>query len=69
VAALIERLGPELLILERLPVEAISAAGFPEIAEAVALVRRGQIAADPGFDGEYGTVHVADPRRPTAPVT
>jgi DNA helicase-2/ATP-dependent DNA helicase PcrA len=69
VAALIERLGPELLILERLPVEAISAAGFPEIAEAVALVRRGQITADPGFDGEYGTVHVADPRRPTAPVT
>jgi hypothetical protein len=51
VAALIERLGPELPILERLPVEAISAAGFPEIADAVALVRRGLITADPGFDG------------------
>jgi DNA helicase-2/ATP-dependent DNA helicase PcrA len=59
VDALIERLGPELPILEALAVDEISQAGFPAVAEAVDRVRRGLVTADPGFDGEYGAIRVA----------
>jgi len=56
VDAMIERLGPELPILGRLPLDAIADAGFPEVAEAIGDVRRGQVVATPGFDGRYGSV-------------
>jgi DNA helicase-2/ATP-dependent DNA helicase PcrA len=59
VDALIERLGPELPILERRPAEEIGQAGFPEVAEAIQHVRHGQVSAEPGYDGEYGSVQVA----------
>jgi DNA helicase-2/ATP-dependent DNA helicase PcrA len=64
VDAMIELLGPELPILERLPLDAIAAAGFPEVAEAVGKVRRGQVVRDPGFDGEYGTIRLAPETTP-----
>src|SRR6266516_5443644 len=54
-----ERLGPELPILEQLPLDAIAAAGFAEVADAIGRVRRGEVTLDPGFDGEYGAVHLA----------
>jgi DNA helicase-2/ATP-dependent DNA helicase PcrA len=56
VDAMVERLGPELPILERLPVDAIDEAGFPKEAEAIGEVRRGQVERDPGFDGQYGSI-------------
>jgi PHP family Zn ribbon phosphoesterase len=59
VDAMIERLGPELPILERLPLEAIDDAGFPEAAEAIGRVRRGQVVRTPGFDGQYGSIALA----------
>src|SRR5215213_2492428 len=59
VDAMIERLGPELPILERLPLEAIEDAGFPEVAEAIGKVRRGQVVRSPGFDGQYGSIALA----------
>jgi DNA helicase-2/ATP-dependent DNA helicase PcrA len=59
VDAMIERLGPELPILERLPLDAIEQAGFPEVAEAIGKVRRGQVVRVPGFDGEYGSIRPA----------
>ena len=59
VDAMIERLGPELPILERLPLDAIDEAGFPAEAEAVGMVRRGQVELTPGFDGEYGSFRLA----------
>jgi PHP family Zn ribbon phosphoesterase len=59
---MIERLGPELPILESLPIDAIRESGFPEVADAIDLVRRGQVELDPGSDGEYGAVHL--PRLP-----
>src|SRR6266540_1564235 len=64
VDAMIERLGPELPILERLPVDAIRDSGFPEVADAIDLVQRGLVVRDPGFDGEYGAVHLARPTEP-----
>jgi DNA helicase II / ATP-dependent DNA helicase PcrA len=54
--AMVELLGPELPILERLPLEAIDKAGFPAVAEAIGKVRRGEVVRDPGFDGQYGSI-------------
>jgi uncharacterized protein (TIGR00375 family) len=59
VEAMLERLGPELPILERLPLAAIDRAGFPEVAEAIGKVRRGQVVRTPGFDGQYGSIALA----------
>ncbi|HWD46047.1 MAG TPA: endonuclease Q family protein [Actinomycetota bacterium] len=56
VDAMVERLGPELPILERVAVDAIDEAGFPAEAEAIDQVRRGQVDRDPGFDGQYGSI-------------
>jgi uncharacterized protein (TIGR00375 family) len=64
--AMLEALGPELPILERLPLEAIDQAGFPAVAEAIGKVRRGQVVRDPGFDGQYGSIHpVAEVGQPS----
>ena len=61
VAAMVERLGPELEILERVPVEAIAKAASPLVAEAVDRVRRGAVIREPGYDGEYGVLRVFGP--------
>jgi DNA helicase-2/ATP-dependent DNA helicase PcrA len=59
VDAMIERLGPELPLLERVPLEAIEEAGFPAEAEAIGKVRRGEVVRVSGFDGEYGSIRPA----------
>jgi DNA helicase-2/ATP-dependent DNA helicase PcrA len=67
VAAMVERLGPELEILERVPVEAIARAAPPLVAEAVDRVRRGAVIREPGYDGEYGVLRVFAPEELRAP--
>jgi DNA helicase II / ATP-dependent DNA helicase PcrA len=59
VEAMLEQLGPELPMLERLPLEDIDKAGFPAEAEAIGKVRSGQVVRDPGFDGQYGSIRLA----------
>jgi DNA helicase II / ATP-dependent DNA helicase PcrA len=59
VDAMVEQLGPELPLLERLPLDAIDRAGFPAVAEAIGKVRRGEVVRTPGFDGEYGSIQPA----------
>jgi uncharacterized protein (TIGR00375 family) len=59
VEAMLEQLGPELPLLERLPLDAIDKAGFPAEAEAIGKVRSGQVVRDPGFDGQYGSIRLA----------
>ncbi|MEO3750573.1 UvrD-helicase domain-containing protein [Streptomyces sp. B6B3] len=56
-AALTAALGPELFILQELPVDEI-AAHSPLLGEAVARLRRGQVIRDAGYDGEYGTIRL-----------
>jgi DNA helicase II / ATP-dependent DNA helicase PcrA len=63
VDALLERLGPELPILEGLPPEAVAAAGFPEVADAIDRVRRDLVERDPGFDGQYGAIRLGAAQR------
>ncbi|HEU4400010.1 MAG TPA: UvrD-helicase domain-containing protein, partial [Actinomycetota bacterium] len=67
VAAMVERLGPELEILERAPVEAIARVASPLVAEAVDRVRRGAVIREAGYDGEYGVLRVFGPEELRAP--
>ncbi|HJW62014.1 MAG TPA: UvrD-helicase domain-containing protein, partial [Actinomycetes bacterium] len=70
VDGLVDRLGPELEILERVPTDEIAKAGPPLVAEAIARVRRGAVIRDAGYDGEYGTIRVFTPdERRTTPAT
>jgi DNA helicase II / ATP-dependent DNA helicase PcrA len=70
VAGLVDRLGPELEILERVPTDEIAKAGPPLVAEAIDRVRRGAVIREAGYDGEYGIIRVFTPDelRPT-PIT
>jgi len=58
VAALVERLGPELRILERVPLETIRRTGSTLVAEGIDRLRRGKVLCEAGFDGEYGVIRV-----------
>lgn len=55
---LLEKLGPELPILMDAPVADITGAGHPDIAEAIARVRTGNVTIEPGYDGEYGRITI-----------
>lgn len=57
---LLARVGPELSLLTELPLEDIGREGPPLLAEAIARMRRGEVIARAGYDGEYGTVRVFD---------
>ncbi len=55
---LLARLGPELAILRDAPLDDITAAGGERLAEGIARMRRGEVSAQPGYDGEYGIIRV-----------
>jgi DNA helicase II / ATP-dependent DNA helicase PcrA len=70
VNGLVDRLGPELDILERVPTDDIAKAAPPLVAEAIDRVRRGAVTREAGYDGEYGTIRVFTPAElHTAPTT
>jgi uncharacterized protein (TIGR00375 family) len=53
-------LGPELVILQDVPLDDI-AVHSPLLAEAVARLRRGEVTRDAGYDGEYGVIRLFEP--------
>ncbi|GAA4196748.1 hypothetical protein GCM10022252_44590 [Streptosporangium oxazolinicum] len=53
-------LGPELRILEDVPVGDI-AAHSPPLAKAVERLRRGEVIREPGYDGTYGVIRLFEP--------
>ena len=55
---LLGRLGPELEILRSTPLEDISAAGGPVLAEGIRRMREGEVVAQSGYDGEYGVIRM-----------
>ena len=61
------RLGPELEILFNLPLEEIAATGGPKLAEGIGRMRRGEVIAQPGYDGEYGVIKVFPAVEPEPP--
>ncbi|RKN41654.1 UvrD-helicase domain-containing protein [Streptomyces hoynatensis] len=64
VAAEVERLttalGPELSILQDVPVDAIEPHA-PLVGEAVSRLRRGEVIREAGYDGEYGVIRLFQP--------
>jgi DNA helicase-2/ATP-dependent DNA helicase PcrA len=58
---LIATFGSELDILCDIPPEALEKSRIPLLAEAVARMRQGRVIFDPGYDGEFGRVHIFDP--------
>src|SRR3954452_15701169 len=61
VASLVSALGPELNILEQVPLDAIADAGGEVVAEAIGRLRRGEVIREAGYDGEYGVIRLFAP--------
>ena len=57
---LLGRLGPELTILQDLPLEDIAAAGGPLLAEGIRRMRAGEVRTQSGYDGQYGVIRMFD---------
>ena len=60
VERLLSKLGPELVILLETPLEDIASVGGNRLAEGIDHMRRGQVTAQGGYDGEYGVIRVFD---------
>src|SRR5262249_56528747 len=60
----IAKLGPELAILQSMPVEDIARGGSPVLAEAITRLRAGQVICEPGYDGEYRVSRLLREKRP-----
>ena len=56
--SLLGRLGPELPLLDSVPLEDIGPASSTLVAEAVARLRREEVVREAGFDGVYGTIRL-----------
>jgi DNA helicase-2/ATP-dependent DNA helicase PcrA len=54
----VARLGPELSILQEVPVEDVARAGSSLLGEAIARLRAGNVIREPGYDGEYGVIRL-----------
>ena len=53
---LIYKLGPELSILQDVPIDELSKAYSPILAEGISRLRNGKVIKQAGFDGEYGII-------------
>jgi uncharacterized protein (TIGR00375 family) len=60
-ARLQARLGPEIDILDRIPLEDVARTGEPLLAEALSRLRAGQVRRESGYDGEYGVIRLFEP--------
>jgi ATP-dependent DNA helicase UvrD/PcrA len=69
VSRLVHALGPELAILRDVPADEIGAAGGTLLGEAIARLRRGEVIADAGYDGEYGGIRLLGPAEIHRPVS
>lgn len=58
--ALLQELGPEFYILREAPIADIQIAGGACIAEGIRRMRSGRVQWSPGYDGEYGKLHLLD---------
>jgi DNA helicase-2/ATP-dependent DNA helicase PcrA len=58
---LLEKLGPELEILRRVPLEAVAREGGILLSHGIDRMRRGQVHIAGGYDGAYGEIHLFTP--------
>lgn len=62
VSRLVDRFGPELRILQDVPLDEVAAVGPPGISEALRRLRAGAVVLAGGYDGEYGVVRLFEPK-------
>src|SRR5829696_2890489 len=62
VGRLVGRFGPELGILQDVPLDELAAAGPPGLGEALRRLRAGEVVLAGGYDGEYGVVRLFEPK-------
>jgi DNA helicase II / ATP-dependent DNA helicase PcrA len=62
VGRMVDQFGPELSILQDVPLDAVAAVGPPGIDEALRRLRSGEVVRAGGYDGEYGVVQLFDPK-------
>ena len=55
---LLDRVGPELVVLGDAPAESVAPEGPPLVDEALRRMRAGEVEARSGYDGEYGVIRV-----------
>lgn len=55
---LLEKIGSEFKVLLDADISDLRKATLPGIAEAISCVREGNIRIEPGYDGEYGKIHI-----------
>jgi PHP family Zn ribbon phosphoesterase len=55
---LIDRCGTEFAVLLKTPEEALHKAAPARIVDGIMRMRQGQVTVEPGYDGEYGKVHL-----------
>lgn len=55
---LLSELGPELAILEHVPLADIERIAGPTLRDAIDRMRTGRVHVEPGYDGVYGTIRV-----------
>ncbi len=58
--ALLNKLGPELMLLNEVPVDDIRHASSALLAEAITRLRNQQVICEAGYDGEYGVIRLFD---------
>ena len=61
VAGLVERVGPELAILDSVPLDEVAAVGSSLLVEALRRLRDGQVVRQAGYDGVYGEIRLFRP--------
>jgi uncharacterized protein (TIGR00375 family) len=61
IAELVSSLGPELSILDEVPLDDVRDAGGELLAEAIGRLRRGDVIREAGYDGEYGEIRLFEP--------
>jgi uncharacterized protein (TIGR00375 family) len=58
----IATLGPELSVLQDVPIEDVARTASPLLAEALARLRKGEVIREAGYDGEYGVIRLFEER-------
>ncbi|MDJ0764087.1 MAG: UvrD-helicase domain-containing protein [Myxococcota bacterium] len=61
VTRVLDALGPELTVLQDVPLEDIKRVGDAPLAEAIRRVRDKELLIAAGYDGEFGTIRIFDP--------
>jgi uncharacterized protein (TIGR00375 family) len=56
--ALVYKFGTEFNVLLNAPAEELRSAAQPKVAEGILRMREGRVSIEPGYDGEYGKVHL-----------